>query len=127
MIMRIIIVLIFLSIISCEKEKNGENQYQTLLKGYWINTTTDYDELIFVDDSTIERKNLKTDKTEHIYRYEIKGDSITFDYEGYFKVLLPSFTTKLNFNRTKDTLTLDNFDQYFPPDYGNSFYKIKNY
>jgi hypothetical protein len=121
-------ILIFLvyfvfSIAGCQKE--DVDNYFSSLQGTWINLETDFDALIFQNDTLLERKNLQTGSINHYYNIKIESDEIVLKYTGRDKIELIISKHKYYLNTSKDTLVIENLSQYYPNYIGNKFYKSK--
>ncbi len=114
-------------IISAGCKKEAEPDTFKDLKGAWYNNTTDFDLLIFENDSTVLRKNLLSGITYHHYSVEIYPDVIIIRYTGLDKIDVPASTKKYSLNKAKDQLYIEEMDQYYPYFEGNQFTRIKDY
>ena len=122
-------VFILLTIIalytSCERE-NEANYCSCDLIGTWINQEPNYDALIFQNDTLLERKNLQTGSINHRYSIKIYSNELVLKYIGFDKIELPGIKFKYFLNESKDTLYIENLNQYYPYYNSNNFYKLKN-
>jgi hypothetical protein len=109
----------------CKKETDT-NDFKDL-KGAWYNNTTDFDAIIFENDSTLVRKNLISGSALHHYKIQIHPDVIVIEYTGFDKIMVPASTKKYTLNGAKDQLYIEDFSQYYPYYEGNQFTKIKDY
>jgi hypothetical protein len=124
---QIMIILVLSSFFtSCKKAGLDSKNYIEDLKGSWYNTTTNYDAIIFQNDSTLDRKFLTTGVTNNHYSIKLKSDEIILQYTGIDKIYCPSSSHKYYLNKSKDTLVIENLSQYYPNYAGNRFCKFQN-
>jgi hypothetical protein len=120
----LIIIAVGLLFTCCEKE-NRTNDFIDL-KGTWYNTESDFDAIIFQNDSTLERKNLITGSVKDYYKIQLNSEEIVLKYQGWDRIDVPSRKLRYNLNKTNDTLVIENLNQYYPFILGNKFYKTKD-
>ena len=123
----IILFLIFMATIGCEKEKGNVNDPD--LTGYWINLSHSKDTLL-IKDSLILRSYFGEGDTSlgHKYKYKIKEDSIMLDYLGPNKVAFAEEPWVRKYQLTNNQLLqIENFNSVYPSYTGNKFKYIKNH
>jgi hypothetical protein len=121
----ILLFTLILLLPSCEKD-NNENEYFNNLKGTWKNLESDFDALIFQNDSSLDRKNLIADIIYHHYKIMIGSDTIEIKYNGLDKIEVLSSKKKYYLDSTMDTLVIENLSKYYPHYNGEKFYRLKN-
>ncbi|NLD50251.1 MAG: hypothetical protein GX660_24195 [Clostridiaceae bacterium] len=122
--MKYLLIIGFIFLLSCEKGNDNICCEIADLEGMWINTITEYDELIFHTDSILERRVLTTGHSDHFYHYFLIEDSqIQLKYYGTDKVLVPMRTFKIWLNESQDTLIIKGLNKYHPGINGDKFYK----
>jgi hypothetical protein len=120
----VLLALFIFSIAGCQND-DGDDNYFSSLQGTWINLESDFDALIFQNDTLLQRKNLQTGSINHYYSMKIESDEIVLKYKGRDKIELVFSKHKYYLNTSMDTLVIENLSQYYPKYIGNKFYKFK--
>jgi hypothetical protein len=124
--MKLIVIMIISTIISCQKESNSKNViHNSDIFGIWVNTSNTQD-TVQINDTLITRWNFETNCYCHFYKYYIKTDSIILTYSGLDKVAILPYHKKLYLNNSKDSLIIQNFHSVHPFYNGDIFKKNKN-
>lgn len=124
--MKLLIIMIISTIISCQKESNSKNLISNSdILGIWVNTLNSTD-TIQINDTLITRWNFEANCYCHFYKYYIKTDSIILTYDGIDKVAILPYHEKLYLNNRKDSLTIQNFHSVHPSYKGDIFKKFQN-
>ena len=114
------ILVVFVSIMGCERQNSSHHIDKNQIMGNWINAIDKRDTL-FIGDSIINRIEINSLKPIHYYKYSLNRDSITIQYVGIFAIYVPETSFKIELDN--ESIKIINISSYFQYYKGYTFIK----